>query len=29
MGDTIVTDLKTVSELLAAIDRPKAITNSR
>jgi nicotinamidase-related amidase len=29
MGDTIVTDLKTISELLAAIDGPKPITNSR
>jgi nicotinamidase-related amidase len=29
MGDTIVTDLKTVSELLADIDDPKTITNSR
>jgi nicotinamidase-related amidase len=29
MGDTIVTDLKTVSELLAAIGAPKTTTNSR
>src|SRR4030088_777728 len=29
MGDTVVTDLKTISELLAAIDRPKATTNNQ
>jgi biuret amidohydrolase len=29
MGDTIVTDLKTVSQLLAAINGPKTTTNSR
>jgi nicotinamidase-related amidase len=29
MGDTIVTDLKTISELLAAIDRPGTTTNSQ
>ena len=29
MGDTIITDLKTISQLLAAIDRPKSITNTR
>ncbi|HEY1993853.1 MAG TPA: isochorismatase family cysteine hydrolase [Edaphobacter sp.] len=29
MGDTIVTDLKTVSQLLAAIDGPKPIANTR
>jgi hypothetical protein len=28
MGDTIITDLKTISQLLAAIDSPKAVTAS-
>jgi nicotinamidase-related amidase len=29
MGDTIITDLKTVSQLLAAVDGPKSVTNTR